>query len=120
MAAPNIIEVNSIIGKTDVLTLTTTTSVITTNAAASGKVFKINALIVSNTDGVNDSDVTVEFFRNTTAYIIAKTITVPADSTLVVISKDMPIYLEEGDSIRCFRSATGTLQAICSYEIIGV
>ena len=43
---------------------------------------------------------------------------VPAQGTLVVISKDTMVYLEEGDSIRLTASANNYLHAVCSYEII--
>lgn len=118
MAAPNIVGVTSILGETDVQSVTTTATAITTNSAASNKLYKINSLIVSNIDGTNDADISVDIFRSSVAYYIARTITVPADATLVAISKDMGIYLEEGDSLRCEASANGDLQAICSYEII--
>lgn len=118
MAAPNIVNVTNIIGHTDVLNVTTSAVAIVTNSAASGKVFKINSLIVSNIDGTNSADISVDIFRSSASYYLASTITVPADATLVVISKDNPIYLEEGDSIRCLASADGDLQAICSYEEI--
>jgi uncharacterized protein YajQ (UPF0234 family) len=118
MAAPNVVNVTTITGSTDVQSVSTSATAITTNAAASGKVYKINSLIVSNIDGTNDADVSVDLFRSSTAYYIASTITVPADATLVVISKDMGIYLQEGDAIRCLASANDDLQAICSYEII--
>ena len=118
MAAPNIVNVTTILGHTDVLNVTTSATAVVTNSAASGKVFKINSLVVSNIDGTNPADITVDLFRSSTAYYLASTITVPADATLVVISKDNPIYLEEGDAIRCLASANGDLQAICSYEEI--
>jgi hypothetical protein len=118
MAAPNIVNVSTIIGKTAVQAVALTATAIVTNSAASNKVFKINSLIISNVDGVNAADITVEFFRSSVAYDIAKTISVPADATLVVISKETPIYLEEGDEIRCSASAASDLEAICSYEEI--
>lgn len=116
MAAPNIVSVNSMIGKTDLMNVTTTATAITT--CATDKLYKVNSLIVSNIDGINTADITVDIYRSATAYHIASTITVPADATLVVISKDMGIYLEEGDQLRCTASANGDLQASCSYEII--
>lgn len=118
MAAPNIVNVATIIGKTAVQSVTASATAIVENTAASNKVIKVNTLIVSNIDGTNAADISVDLFRSSTSYYLASTITVPADSTLVVISKDNPIYLEEGDSIRCLASATGDLQAICSYEEI--
>jgi hypothetical protein len=116
MAAPNIINVATITGKTAVQIVTTTPTAIVTNSAASGKVFKVNALYVSNIDGTNAADLNVDLFRSSTAYRIAYTVTVPADATLDVISKS--IYLEEGDALRLTASANTRLEAVCSYEEI--
>lgn len=118
MAAPNIVNVATIIGKTAVQAVTTAATAIVENTAASGKVFKINVLTIANIDGTNAADITVEIFRSSVAYDIAKTITVPADATLVVISKETAIYLEEGDALRCQASANSDLEAVCSYEEI--
>ena len=116
MAAPNIVNVSTITGKTAVLAVTTSATAIVTNSAASNKVFKINALYVANIDGTNACDVTVDLFRSSTAYRIASTISVPADSTMDIISK--AIYLEEGDALRLTASANSDLEGVCSYEEI--
>lgn len=118
MAAPNIVNVTTIIGKTTVLAITTSEAALVTNSAASGKVLKVNSLVVANIDGTNAADVTVVLKRSSTNFALASTITVPADSSLVVISKESLIYLEEGDGIFCFASADGDLQAVCSFEDI--
>ena len=118
MANPNIVNVTDIRGKTAVQAVGTSATAIVENTAASGKVIKINSLTVANVDGTNSADITIDLFRSSVSYKIANTIAVPADSTLVVISKDTSIYLEEGDSIRCLASAASDLQAICSYEEI--
>ncbi len=76
----------------------------------------MNALYVSNVDGANNGGVTVDLYRSTTAYHIAKTVVVPADATLDVVSK--AVYLMEGDSLRLTANANTTLQAVCSYEEI--
>ena len=116
MAAPNIVSVSTITGKTAVQAVGTSASAIVTNSAASGKVFKVNALYVSNVDGTNNAEVNVDIYRSSTAYHIAKTIVVPADATLDLLSK--AIYLEEGDSLRLTANATSDLEAVCSYEEI--
>ena len=118
MAAPNIVDVTTITGKTAVQAVSTIATEIVTNSAASNTVFKINSLVVSNVDGTNSADITVDLFRSSVAYEVARTITVPADASLVVISKETAIYLEEGDSLRCTASANSDLEAICSYEEI--
>lgn len=116
MAAPNLIGASTITGKTAVLEVTTTATAIVTNSAASNTVLKINALYVSNIDGTNNEEVTVDIFRSSVAYHIAKTIVVPADATLDVINK--LIYLEEGDTLRLTAGNNSRLQAVCSYEEI--
>ena len=89
---------------------------VTGTAGNSGKVLKVNALYVSNVDGVTNADINVDIFRSSTAYHIAKTVVVPADSTLDILSKS--IYLEEGDTLRLTASANSDLEAVCSYEEI--
>ena len=118
MAAPNIVNVATITGKTAVANVTTAAADVVTNSAASGKVFKINSLVVSNIDGTSAADITTSVYRSSVEYKLAHTISVPADAALVVISKDTSIYLEEGDSLRLTASANGDLQAVCSYEEI--
>lgn len=116
MAAPNVVNVATISGKTAVQAVGTSATAIVSNSAASGKVYKVNALYVSNIDGTNNADLNVDLYRSSTAYHIAKTVVVPADASLDVISK--PIYLEEGDSLRLTANASGDLEAVCSYEEI--
>ena len=116
MAAPNILAVSSVLGKSAVQAIGTSATAIVTNSAASGKVLKVNALYISNVDGTNNADVSVDFYRSSTAYHIAKTISVPADSTIDLISK--AIFLEEGDALRLTAGAASDLEAVCSYEEI--
>lgn len=116
MAAPNIVNVATITAKTAILNATTSATAIVTNSAASGKVFKINSLHIANINGTAAADVTVDLFRSSTAYNILYTVSVPNDSTLVAISKDTSIYLEEGDSLRITASANSYITGLCSYE----
>lgn len=123
MAAPNIVNVSTITGKTTYAALTTTlTSVLLANSASSGKVFKINSIMVSNVDGTNAADLTLRI--NTaaagsgTSYALANTISVPADATLSVIDKTNSFYLEEDKSILGGASANSDLEIVISYEEI--
>ena len=117
MAAPNLVNVTSILGKSMGAALGTNTDT-TILTCASDKVLKINSIIVSNVDGSNSADLTVKFFDNSasTSYRIANTVAVPADSTLVVIGKDSPIYLEESDQIRGGAGVASDLEIVISYE----
>jgi hypothetical protein len=118
MATPNLLIANTVIGKTAILNVTTTVTSIVTNSPSSNELYKINTLIISNVDGTNAADITVDFYRDSAQTHIAKTISVPNDSSFTAIEKNNPIYLEEGDSIRLTASSNGDLEAICSYEVI--
>lgn len=119
MAAPNIVNVATITGKTTGAALTTTlTTSLLANSASSGKVFKINTIIVSNVDGTSAASVTIDHYDGSNAYKLASTISVPADSTMVLLDKSSAIYLEEGQSIRGGAGAASDLEVIISYEEI--
>jgi hypothetical protein len=123
MANPNIVNVTDIRGRTVVASLTTTNStLVVENVAASGKVFKINSLIVSNVDGSTAADITINLFSEDniggTGTQIVSTVTVPADASLVVITKDTSIYLEEDRSIGATASTASDLKVVCSFEEI--
>lgn len=124
MAAPNIAGATpTITGKYPApIALTTSAAAIVSNPASSNKVFKINSLYITNIDGTNPADVTINRYPQDdiggTGVAIFSTISVPADATLVVISKDAPLYLEEDVSIGGLASANGDLVAHVSYEEI--
>jgi hypothetical protein len=123
VAAPNIVNVTSIIGKSAVIDLTSTSATsVVSNAASSGKVFKINSLIVSNVDGTNAADITINYYSAAalggTATQIVSTVSVPADSSLVVIDKNTSFYLEEDKSIGATAGSANDLKVLISYEDI--
>ena len=122
MANPNIVNVSSIHGKTVFdADIATSASAIVTNAASSGKILKVNALTISNIDGTNAADITATIKNaagNSTNSTIANTVSVPPDATLVLISKDTSIYLEEDMSIHLASSVAGDLSGTCSYDEI--
>ena len=123
MAAPNIVNVTSIIGKSAVVDLTSTSATsVLSNAASSNKVFKIESLIVANVDGTNAADITINYYTAAalggTASQIVSTVSVPADSSLVVIDRNTSIYLEEDKSIGATAGSANDLKVLISYEDI--
>ncbi len=123
MANPNIVNVTAIYGKSAVVDLTTTNAtLVVENTAASGKVFKINSLIISNVDGTNAADITISLYSEDniggTATQIVSTVSVPADASLVVIDKNTSIYLEEDKSIGATAGSASDLKVVVSYEEI--
>ena len=92
------------------------------------KTVKINSIICSNVDGTNaatlnlyvdgmgsGADGVTTTSAGATVYL-AKTISIPADATLVVLNA--PIYLMEGDVLKGGASAASDLDLFVSYEVI--
>ena len=115
MAAPNIVNVSTITGKSVTGALGTSTATLLQNSASSNKVFKINTILVSNVDGTNSATAAISLYDGTDRYI-AKGITVPAGATVVLIDKNSSFYLQENKYIRGSASAAGDLEYIISYE----
>lgn len=130
MANPNIINSNTINGVTTYYTPSGTTAVVLlANAASSGRVYKIEQIIVANVDGTNAVNATVAIYTNGavaqgsapsggTAYAIASTISVPANASLIVSDKSTAFYLQEGTSISITSGTASKLVFTVSYEDI--
>ena len=71
-------------------------------------------LFVDGMGTANANGLTVTGASATT--YLAKTISVPADASLVV--SDTPIYLMEGDILKGGASATGDLELFITYEVL--
>jgi len=127
MANPNIVSVTSIKGESVgfALTATTTTTLMT---VAANKVIKINRITCANVDGTNAADLTlsitksnftpdgVDNFDTSGTFHLAKTVSVPADATLVIL--DTPIYMMETDVLKGGANAASDLELFISYEAI--
>jgi len=128
MAAPNILGLTTGTGKTTYYTPSGTTAVVLLpNAAASGKVFKINQIVAANVNGSAAVNATVSVYTNGavaqgsapsggTAYPIASTISVPANASLIVVDKTTQLYLEEGTSITVTSGTASGITYSVSYE----
>lgn len=126
MAAPNIVNVTSIVPHTVTLTPADTSRNALVTAPSTGSAHKINSLIVSNIDGTTNYDATIELrlADGTTYRSVASTVTVPADASLVVIDKSTAIYLldtsvtGEASTIYVTSSTASKLTFSCSYDTI--
>ena len=123
MAAPNIVNVSSILGKTAVVALSSTSqTTLLSIASASDDVLKVNMIQVANVDGTNACDITIDVHSAAsgggTAYSLVSTVSVPADASLIVLDKSTAIYLEENTSITATAGTASDLEVIVSYEQI--
>jgi len=123
MANPNIVNVATIYGNTSSTDLSTTSATsIVNNAAGSGKVYKINAIVVANVDGASAADISINVYSEDdlggTSYALASTIAVPADASLIVVDKSTSFYLLEDQSIGATAGTGGDLVVTASWEEI--
>ena len=117
MAAPNIVNVSTIFGKTQYQQLTTTMANVVANGSTSGNVIKVNDVLVANyTTSSIQTNVVVG--RGSSVFYLAGNMAVPANSTQVVVAKDSSIYMEEGDYLQANASSATAAQISCSYEVI--
>ena len=123
MAAPNIINVQSITGATSVVSLSTTSNTtLVSNAASSSQVWKINSIIVANTNGTNACNFSL--FYNTAASgagtntAMASTVSIPANASLIALDKTTQLYLQENTSLTVTAGTANVLVVTVSYEII--
>lgn len=124
MANPNIVNVSAIYGNTSSFLISSTANPFATalinNPASSGKVFKINSIVVANVDGTSAADITINLYSQDdlggTGTALASTVSVPADSTLIVTDKSTGFYLLEDKSIGAVASAANDLVVTCSWE----
>ena len=127
MANPNIVSVVTIKGESvgfNMAANVTTTLLTVSNDV----VLKVNRIQCANVDGTNAANLDllvtkanftsagVTNFDTSGSFYLAKTISIPADATLVVL--DTPLYLMEGDVLKGGTAATGDLDLIVSYEVI--
>jgi hypothetical protein len=118
MAAPNLKTPVTVTGKTDGYAVTTSLAAALANGAASGKVLKINSVYCSNVDGLAAADIDLSYYDGTADFHFAKAIVVPPNATQLLVTREAPVYLEEGASLRARASAAGDLELIISYEEI--
>lgn len=118
MANPNIATTVSIYGSTSGLSYLAT-SMSTMLTCGTNTVIKVNTITAANVSA-SSTDVTVAFYDSSAGatHYIAYTITVPAKTTLVVMSKDSGIYLNESDNIQALASAASAISLVISYETI--
>ena len=117
MALPNLKNPTYIYGKTARYAVTATLATALA-APGTGKTFKINSIFCANVDGTNAADISVSIYDVITDRYLAKTISVPADATQIISTKETYFYLEEGDSIRAVANAASDLELIIGYEDI--
>jgi hypothetical protein len=119
MTAPNLYNIATVTGKTTVVQVTTSRATMISNPAGGNMSIRINSLFVTNISNTNSNGTfTVDFYRNSNSTKIANNSIVEPGNTMIVISKDTSIYLEEGDSLGIVGTTNNTMHALITYEIV--
>jgi hypothetical protein len=115
MAAPNIVSPTTITLKG--ISSTVGTSSMTVLACPSNKAIKVSALVAANITATATA-VVVDISDGTNSRSLVSNIAVPANASLLCITRDNPVYLEEGNSLKITAGATGAIHFTGSYEEI--
>jgi hypothetical protein len=123
MAAPNIVNISSMLGKTSTTSLTTTSATnVLNNAASSGKVFRVTLVRAVNVDGSSAADISVSIYSEDdlggTLSELIQNKSVAASSNYDVVTRDTPIYLQEDTSLGAAASAGNDIKIVVTYEEI--
>jgi hypothetical protein len=117
MAAPNLKQPTTITGKTAVYSCTASLASALANGASSNQLLKVNVVRACNlTSSSGSVDLTV--YRSSTHSYIGKSLSVPPESSLVLLDRNEYLYLEEGDALYAKANAVSTIDLTIHYEEI--
>jgi hypothetical protein len=117
MATPNLLIANTVVGNIATQNVSTVSTTIVSNASDSNKLYKINLLLITNTQATT-ANINIILNRNSVETSFLRNIVIPTSSSFTAIDKSSMIYLKEGDSIKLFSSGSNVLDATCSFEEI--
>ena len=124
MAAPNVLGLSTVTSASALVSITATATpgtAVLTNAAASGKVYRVCSLYLNN---ITSSNVTASLYYKdasgtNTETLILNAIFIPANTSLVAIDKYSPVNMEEGDVITATCSVNAAINVLVSYDSMG-
>ena len=100
-------------------------SYLTVGPELAGRIKKVNTILAVNSSTTTDYEASVYVYIPinsgvgvSSAAWLAKDVVVPAKSTMVIVSSDNPVYVEEGGYIAGYANVVSTLTYTLSYEVI--
>lgn len=119
MANPNIVNVSLIRGKTAVKQFVKRyTQFLLRNVTNSNEVLKVNSIIATNRNNV-DENISLQYVSTLGSFNIISGMNIPPKTTVNLMQKETSIYLEENTSLNVFsQSSNDNIGIICSYEQI--
>jgi len=125
MTNPNMLEVSKIKGENSLVSLSSTIpTLLIDNPVDSGKIYKINSIMISNVDGSTPAEISVSVFNGEDLsgleYPLIFQVSVPNNSSLILVDKSTSFYLKENQSIGATAETANDLVVISSWEEIEV
>jgi hypothetical protein len=122
MANPNIVSVSSMYVSTTYLVPTGTSATTWTGLTpASGSITKVDTISATNVTGTV-ATITLSINSATagggTAYRLAYQISVPGNTTLMLVDKSNPIFVGEGQSIVATSGTSNSIELVASIEVL--
>lgn len=121
MANPNVVGVQTVRGKSTVRAFVKNVRKnFLVNNANSGEILKVNSLYVANKHTIS-VNVTIQMTGPSTQNVsqnVVDSIVVPANSSIVLISKNTDLYLNENTALSIFATSNDKISLVCSYEQI--
>jgi hypothetical protein len=116
MSALNIKAVATITANNAGLALTTSAQDLIA-AIATSHVALVDSIYASNVDGAVAETITVRVVKSgPLTYHLAKTISVPAGATVIIVSKEDAIELMEGDKVTALAGSSSKIEAFASWK----
>ncbi len=122
MANPNVLNISSLYASTTYLIPTGTSATTWTSLTpASGSVTKVDSISATN---VTSSAAVITLSINSatggggTAYRLAYQLSIPGNTTLMIVDKSNPIYVGEGQSVVATSGTSNAIELVASIEVL--
>lgn len=123
MTTPNINDsTKNITGHHAAVSLGLNETTLINNAATSNKLIRVAGIYVANKSTTDVGAITMKIYNGGdltgSSWFLASAISVPVNTTMVLVDKNAPIYLREDQSIGVVANNSSLLDVVISYEEI--
>lgn len=116
MSSQNIFSATSIAMRMALVSANNSGVTVVESVAGTGAVKKLSSLIVSNAAAVEVS-VRATLVRSTNEITLVAPTIIDASSSAVLLNRETPIYLEDGDLLKAYTITSGAVvDVVCCYE----
>lgn len=121
MANPNLNSATAVYAANTFVALTSTSeTALISNASTSNKVYLVDSIVVSNVDGASAADCSISVYDSATnsgsGRRLVSTVSVPADASLVPVTKELGLTLKENQSVYVTASAASDLEVVAYWK----